>query len=148
MIAIRQRLSPPAISEGEIKLAETERSMVPLQNRQRELSQLVQKKLAPPQSLEQVNQDLRLLTQERTALQKRLRQDRQSLQDDQAVLKQQLGNGVSSGQIPQEAALIGPHRRLCYLDQPGLAEWGRVAPHSRRLPGGSDGSHGGAGPGL
>jgi multidrug efflux pump subunit AcrA (membrane-fusion protein) len=107
-LAIRQRLLPPAISDGEIKLTETERSMVPLQNRQRELSQLAQKKLAPPQSLEQVNQDLRLLTQERTALQNRLRQDRQALQDDRAVLKQQLGNSVSSGQIPQEAALIAP----------------------------------------
>ncbi len=108
ILSIRQRLSPSQLSEGEVKLAETERSMVPLQNRQRELSQLAQKKLAPTQSLEQVNQDLRLLAQERTALQNRLRQDRQQLQDDRAVLKQQLGNGVSSGQIPPEAVLIAP----------------------------------------
>ena len=74
LLSIRQRLSPSQLSEGEIKLTENERSLVPLQNRQRELSQLVQKKLAPPQSLEQVNQDIRLLTQERNALQKRLRQ--------------------------------------------------------------------------
>jgi multidrug efflux pump subunit AcrA (membrane-fusion protein) len=107
-LAIRQRLSPPAISEVETKLAETERSLVPLQNQQRELRQLLQKKLAPPRSLEQVDQDIRLLTQERTALEKRLHGEKQALQDDLAVLKNQLGTGVSAGQIPQEAALIAP----------------------------------------
>ncbi|MCX5892948.1 MAG: efflux RND transporter periplasmic adaptor subunit [Deltaproteobacteria bacterium] len=108
VISIRQRLSPPQLSDAQIRLTEMERSLVPLQNRQRELAQLVQKKLAPPQSLEQVKQDLQLLTQERAALQNRLRQDRQSLQDDLTVLKQQLGNGVRSGQIPPEAVLAAP----------------------------------------
>lgn len=108
LIAIRQRLSPPQLSDGEIKSAEMERSLGPLQSKQRELSQLVQKKLAPAQSLEQVNQDIRLLTQERATLQNRLRQDHQTHQDDLTVLKQQLGNGVSSGQVPREAALLAP----------------------------------------
>jgi multidrug efflux pump subunit AcrA (membrane-fusion protein) len=127
-IVIRQRLLPPAISDGEIKLVETERSMVPLQNRQRELSQLTQKKLAPPQSLEQVNQDLRLLTQERNAIQNRLRQDRQSLQDDRAVLKQQLGNSVSSGQIPQEAALTAPIAGYVIWISPDLQNGAELLP--------------------
>lgn len=108
LLSIRQRLSPSQLLEGEMKLAEIERGLAPLQNRQRELSQLLQKKLAPPQGLEQVNHDIRLLTQERNTLQKRLRQDRQTLQDDQAVLKKQLGNDVSSGHIPHEAALLAP----------------------------------------
>ena len=107
-LAIRQRLSPSAISEVEVRLAEIDRSLGPLHNRQQELRQLVQKKLAPPQSLEQVNRDIHLLTQERATLEKRLRGDKQSLQDDLAVLKNQLGTGVSAGQIPQEAALIAP----------------------------------------
>ena len=127
-IVIRQRLSPPALSDGEIKLAETERSMVPLQNRQRELTQLAQKKLAPPQSLEQVNQDLRLLTQERSALQDRLRQDRQSLQDDRIILKQQLGNGVSSGQIPREAALTAPIAGYIIWISPDLQNGAELPP--------------------
>ena len=49
-LAIHQRLSPPAISEVETKLAETERTLVPLYNQQRELRQLLQKKLAPPRA--------------------------------------------------------------------------------------------------
>lgn len=128
LISIRQRLSPPSISDCEIKLAETERSLVPLQNRQRELSQLMQKKLAPPQSLEQVKQDIHLLTEERAALQNRLRQDRQSLQDDQAVLKQQLGKGVSSGQIPREAALISPIAGYVIWISPDLQNGAELLP--------------------
>jgi multidrug efflux pump subunit AcrA (membrane-fusion protein) len=107
-LAISQRLSPPGISDVEVKLAETERSLVPLHNRQQELCQLLQKQLASSQSLEQVNRDILLLTQERTALEKRLRGEKQSLQDDLAILKNQLGSGVSAGQVPQEAALIAP----------------------------------------
>lgn len=107
-VQIRQRLSPPQILDTEIRLAEMERGLVPLQAKQRELTKLLQQKLAPPQGLEQVNQDLRLVHRERAALQTRLRQDRQSAQDDQAILTRQLGTVISSGKIPQEAALLAP----------------------------------------
>jgi multidrug efflux pump subunit AcrA (membrane-fusion protein) len=51
VLTIQQRLSPPQISEMESKLAEANRGLVPLKNKQRELSQLTQQKLAPDQSL-------------------------------------------------------------------------------------------------
>ena len=70
------RLAPPQISEIEIKLAETERALVPLQAKKQELTKLLQQKLAPTQSLEQVNRDLKLMEQERAVLQSRLRQER------------------------------------------------------------------------
>lgn len=108
LLSIRQRLAPPQISETEVKLAETERNLIPLQSKKQELTRLLQQKLAPPQGLEQVNRDLGLLQQERAAFQTRLRQDRQTFQDDLALLKRQLGSGVSSGQIPTEAALTTP----------------------------------------
>ena len=56
LMAIQQRLSPPQLAEMETKLAEVQRNMVPLTSKQRELTQLVQKKLAPAHSLAQVNQ--------------------------------------------------------------------------------------------
>ena len=147
LMSIRQRLSPPQLAEMEIKLAEMERSLVPLKNKQRELTQLVQKKLAPPQSLEQVNQEF-AWSERKQALQERLRQDRQLLQDDLAGLEKQLGTAVKSGQIPQEAALLAPIGGYVIWISPEIAGKSRVAPHSRRLPGGGDGSHAGAGPGL
>ena len=63
LMAIQQRLSPPQLAETETKLAEVQRNMVPLASKQRELTQLVQKKLAPADSLAQINQELQLLQQ-------------------------------------------------------------------------------------
>ncbi|MCX5889748.1 MAG: efflux RND transporter periplasmic adaptor subunit [Deltaproteobacteria bacterium] len=108
LVLIRQRLAPAQISDNKVKLAETERNLTPLQAKKQELTKLLQKKLAPPQSLEQVNRDLRLLEQERATLQAQLRQDQQTYRDDLALLKKQLGNGVSSGKIPPEATLTAP----------------------------------------
>ena len=125
---IRQRLAPAQISDTEIKLAESERTLTPLQAKKQELTKLMQKKLAPPQSLEQVNQDLRLVEQERAALQTRLRQDRQTHRDDLALLKKQLGNGVSSGQISPEATLTAPIGGYIIWVNPELREGAELDP--------------------
>lgn len=125
---IRQRLSPPQIVEGEIRLAENERALGPLRNRQQELAQLVEKKLAPLQSLEQAKRDINLLTQERAALQKRLRQDRQVAQDDQAILKNNLGKTLKPGQVPVEAALLAPIGGYIIWVTPELQEGAALDP--------------------
>jgi multidrug resistance efflux pump len=108
LMAIQQRLSPPQISDMEIKLAEAERSLVPLTSKQRELTQLVQKKLAPPQSLDQANREVSLLQREKATLQGRLQKDRQLVTQDQEVLRQLLGAPLKSGQVPREVSLRAP----------------------------------------
>jgi multidrug efflux pump subunit AcrA (membrane-fusion protein) len=125
---IRQRLAPPQISETEIKLVENERSLVPLRAKRQELTQLAQKKLASSQSLEQANRDVRLLEQERAALQTRLRQDRQTYRDDLALLKKQLGHGVSSVQIPAEGHLTAPIGGYMIWVSPELREEAELEP--------------------
>jgi len=108
ILAIRQRLFPPQISDLEVRLAEVERGLTPLKSRKRELTQLVQKKLAAPDSLSQLNREIQLVTQEQKTLKERLRQDRRTLQLDQALLQSQLGNSAKNGQVPSEAALRAP----------------------------------------
>ncbi len=108
LMAIQQRLSPPQLAEMETKLAEVQRNMVPLANKQRELTQLVQKKLAPAQSLAQINQELQFLEKEKTTLQERLQKDRQLAQQDQEVLSDLLGTSLKSGQVPREVSLKAP----------------------------------------
>ena len=125
---IQQRLAPPQIADTEIRLSETERTLAPLQAKKQELTKLLQKKLAPPQSLEQVNRDLRLVEQERAALQTRLRQDRQTHRDDLALLKKQLGTGVSSGQISPEATLMAPIGGYIIWINPELREDAELDP--------------------
>ncbi len=108
IMAIQQRLSPPQLTEMETKLAEVERSLVPLQNKQRELTQLVQKKLAPPQSLAQTTEEMQLLSKQKSTIQERVQKDRQLAQQDREVLSQLLGSSLKSGQVPREVSLKAP----------------------------------------
>jgi multidrug efflux pump subunit AcrA (membrane-fusion protein) len=107
LLAIRQRLFPPQISDTEVKLAEVERTLVPLRNRRQELTHLVPKKLASPDSLSQAKREIHLVAREQASLRERLRQERRNLQLDRVLLQQQLGQPVQE-QIPTEAALRAP----------------------------------------
>jgi multidrug efflux pump subunit AcrA (membrane-fusion protein) len=108
VLAIQQRLSPPQISEMETKLAEMDRGLVPLKGKQRELTHLVQKKLAPPQTLDQSNREMEFAEKQKTTLQERLQRDRHMAQQDREVLSHLLGSPVKSGQVPREVALKAP----------------------------------------
>lgn len=107
-LTIQQRLSPPQISEMENKLAEVDRGLVPLKDKQRELSQLAQKKLAPAQALAQTNREVEFAEKQKTTLQERLQQDRQLVQQDHEILSHLLGSPLKSGQVPREVALKSP----------------------------------------
>ena len=128
VLLIQQRLSPPQISDTAVKLAETERNLDAAAAKQQELAKLAVKKLASPQSLEQANHDLQQLTRERTELQTFLRQLRLSAQDDLAVLKSQLGNGVKSGEIPPEGILRAPIGGYIIWIQPELRQGALLEP--------------------
>jgi multidrug efflux pump subunit AcrA (membrane-fusion protein) len=108
VLAIQQRLAPPQLAETETRLAEVQRNLVPLKNKQRELTQLVQKKLAPAQSLAQTNQEMQFLDKEKTTLQGKLKSDRQMAQQDREVLSTLLGTSLKSGQVPREVNLKSP----------------------------------------
>jgi multidrug efflux pump subunit AcrA (membrane-fusion protein) len=108
VLAIQRRLSPPEITSTEIRLAEMERSLAPLVNKQRELTQLVQKKMAPPQSLVDTNREVQLLRREKTILRTGLQRDRQFAKEDRNVLSDLLGTSLTSGQVPREVSLKAP----------------------------------------
>jgi multidrug efflux pump subunit AcrA (membrane-fusion protein) len=128
VLLIQQRLSPAQISDTAVKLAETERNLDAAAAKQQELAKLAVKKLASPQSLEQANHDLQQLTRERTELQNFLRQLRLSAQDDLAVLKSQLGNGVKRGEIPPEGILRAPIGGYIIWIQPELRQGALLEP--------------------
>jgi len=128
LMAIQQRLSPPQLAEMEMKLAEVQRNMVPLTSKQRELTQLVQKKLAPSQSLAQINQELQFLGREVATLQERLKRDRQLAQQDQEVLINLLGTSVKPGQIPREVSLKAPISGYVIWVNPEMRESAELPP--------------------
>jgi multidrug resistance efflux pump len=121
-MAILQRLSPPQLTEMETKISEVQRNMVPLKNKQRELTQLVQKKLAPSQGLAQVNEELQFLVKEQATLQKKLKSDRQLAQQDQEVLSNLLGTALKPGQVPWDVNLKAPCSGYVILVHPEMQE--------------------------
>jgi len=108
VLAIQQRLSPPQLPEMENKLGELDRGLMPLKDKQRELTQLAQKKLAPTQSLTQAKREVEFAEKQKTNLQGRLQESRQLAQQDREILSRLLGSSVKSGQVPREVALKAP----------------------------------------
>jgi multidrug efflux pump subunit AcrA (membrane-fusion protein) len=127
-MTIQQRLSPPQLAEMETKLEEVRRSMVPLTNKQRELTQLVQKKLASTQALAQVNEELQFLVSEKATLQERLKKDRQLAQQDQEVLSSLVGTTLKPGQVPWEVSLKAPCSGYVVLVNPEMREGAELSP--------------------
>lgn len=105
---IRRRVSPPQISELEMRLAETERALATLGSKRREIQQLAAENMAPAQSLAQADQELQLLGKERAAIQGRLQQEKRLANEDLALLKQQLAVRVETNQIPASGSLVAP----------------------------------------
>ena len=128
VMAIQQRLAPPQLAEAKTKLAEVQRSMVPLASKQRELSQLVEKKLAPADSLAQTKQQLRFLDREKATLQERLKNDHQLANQDQQLLSNLLGTSLKSGQVPREVSLKAPISGYVIWVNPELREGAELPP--------------------
>ena len=127
-MAIQQRLSPPQLAEMETKLAAVQRNMVPLTNKKRELTQLVQKKLAPAQSLAQVNEELQFLVKEKASLQERFKKDRQLAQQDREILSDLLGAALKSGQVPRDVSLKAPCSGYVVFVNPEMREGAELTP--------------------
>lgn len=127
-MAIQQRLSPPQLAEMETKLAAVQRNMVPLTNKQRELTQLVQKKLAPAQGLAQVNEELQFLVREKATLQESLKTDRQLAQQDQKVLSSLVGTALKPGQVPWDVSLKAPCSGYVVFVNPEMREGAELPP--------------------
>jgi multidrug efflux pump subunit AcrA (membrane-fusion protein) len=127
-LTIQQRLSPPQLTDMEMRLASVQRNMVPLKNKQHELSQLVQKKLGPPQGLAQVNEEMQFLGKEKATLQKKLKQDRRLAREDREVLSSLLGTSLKSGQVPEEVSLKAPCSGYIVLVNPAVRPGAELTP--------------------
>jgi membrane fusion protein, macrolide-specific efflux system len=107
-LAIEQRLSPGQVPELKARLTAVERGMLSLKDKQQELSQLTQKKLAPPKALVQTNRELQYMEHDKQTVQAQLQRLQHMASQDREVLSQLLGVPLKPGQIPREVALKSP----------------------------------------
>jgi len=111
-----------------MRQSEMERTLVPLVNKQQELTQLVQKKLAPSQSLAQINQEIAFLRKGKATLGKNLKAARQQAQEDGEVLSNLLGTPLKSGQVPREGILRAPCNGYVIGVHPEMREGAELPP--------------------
>lgn len=107
-LQLRRRLSPPAIGDLEIRLAEVDKNLSEMTTRRREVQRLAAEDMATQQSLSTIHTDIEMLSRQRAAIQDRLNQERINIREEAALLKNQLGVSVDSRHIPDEAVLSAP----------------------------------------
>ncbi len=105
---IRRRVTTPQLKDLEVRLADLDRRQLELNTRLRSTRQLEKQNLASPQTLRLEENELALLQKQKKALRDSLEAERQVARDDQAVLREQLGEAVTSGKIPSRITLKAP----------------------------------------
>ena len=108
LAALRRQLSPAQITELKARLADIDKGLAILRNKERSLEELTGKNLAAPQQLEQVQREIKALSRQRAALSEGLDQAQQSLGQEKALVREQLGVAVQGTQVPHQGILEAP----------------------------------------
>lgn len=106
--AMRRKLSPAQITELKARLAEIDKGLALLRNKEKSLEELTSKKLAAPESLAQLQQQIKALSKQRSALGEGLAQAQQNLQQEKALVKELLGVPVGANHVPKQGVLEAP----------------------------------------
>jgi membrane fusion protein, macrolide-specific efflux system len=106
--SLRRRLLPSQIPELRGRLAEIDKGLTILKNKEQTLEELSRQKLAAPKSLEQVQQEIKALSQQRAALSEGLDQAQNAKQEEEALVRKQLGVSFKSGQVPKGGVMMAP----------------------------------------
>lgn len=105
---IRSRLFPREITDLEMTQAKLTARLKELEKQRAGLRQLAQHQLTSQQSLDQVENEIRLTAKEKAAVVEKLGWARQLHQDDLALLRKQLGTAGNISSLPAEVKLTAP----------------------------------------
>lgn len=105
---LRRSVSPPAIRDLEVRMAQTSNELAGLRSKYREVEQLAKQKMASSQSQASLSQSIEALERQLQALHKQQEVYKQSSQDDIVALKDKLGEDISYDRIPEEVKLRAP----------------------------------------
>lgn len=105
---LRRRLLPSQIPELRARLAEIHKGLTLLRAREKSLRELVGQKLAAPQSLEQVEQEIKALLSQQAAVTESLRLAQKTKEAEEDLARKQLGVPIKPGQVPEEGVLLSP----------------------------------------
>jgi multidrug resistance efflux pump len=105
---LRRSISPPAMRDLEVRMAQISNELAGLRIKYREVQQLAQQKMASTQSQASLSQSMEALERQLQALHKQQDVYKQSAHDDIVALKAKLGEDISFDRIPDEVKLRSP----------------------------------------
>ena len=108
LAALHRRLLAPQVLDMRAKMAEINKGLDTLENKRNTLLELSRQNMAPAQSLTQVDQEIKSLSTQRSALQEGLSEAERTKAEEEALARKQLGVPIKSGQVPKEGALVSP----------------------------------------
>ena len=105
---MNRRLLSTTIPDLRAKMAEINKGLANLDNKRNTLLELSRRNMAPAQSLIQVDEEIKSLSTQKAALSDALGQAEKTTEQEQALVRKQLGVPIKSGQVPQEGVLVAP----------------------------------------
>ena len=105
---LNRRLLSTTIPDLRAKMAEINKGLANLDNKRNTLLELSRRNMAPAQSLIQVDEEIKSLSTQKAALSDALGQAEKTTEQEQALVRKQLGVPIKSGQVPQEGVLVAP----------------------------------------
>jgi multidrug resistance efflux pump len=107
-LALRRSIKDSYLAKLESTIARMDQQIRQLEKKRRETKQLVDEKLAPPAGLKDLQSQLAVLYKERSTYIGELDEERALFRENLDILEENLGQPVSSGNIPEEANLVAP----------------------------------------
>jgi multidrug resistance efflux pump len=108
VVGLKRRIAAVQVRDLEVALTELEKNLAALYGKRRELTQLAGQNLAPAEGLKQVEREVQAAEKHRTAIQEKLRIEREVVRDDIEALREQMGGSLKAAEAGELVNLIAP----------------------------------------
>ncbi len=126
-LQLRQKVAAFHIDNIELQLSQLNTKMAQLQTKRNEVRALAKEKMAPGQSLKQIDREMHLLGQQRKFTKDRLAREKKLNQENLNFMAEKMGGGVKPGEVPEEVFLESPIDGHVVFIHPSFREEVKVA---------------------
>lgn len=108
VVGLKRRIAAVQVRDLEVALTELDKDLAALYGKRRELTQLAGQNLAPAEGLKQVEREVQAAEKHRSAIQEKLRIEKEIVRDDMEALREQMGGSLRAVQAGEPVNLIAP----------------------------------------
>lgn len=130
---LHKRLLELDLQDFNLRIAELTSHITTLDRKKKEIETLVKSRMAPRESLKQVDQERRSLIRQRDLLRERIKSRQNLYQKDRSLIESGLGLEIKPGAVPVEGVLKAPIDGYVIYINPEVRVGAEFPPHSRIL---------------